>query len=302
MLGTLVSADARLLVIENGAYGRRMLEIARALGLRAVALSSPPTEPVDIEDVRRALGREDSITHAAVVHCETTSGVLNPLPAIAKIVHEAGCTLLVDAMSSFGAVPIDVVADHVDALAASSNKCLEGVPGLGFVIARTALLEAAPAARSVSLDLAAQWRGLESDGQFRFTPPTHVVLALHEALIEHQREGGVAGRGARYRANHERLVDGMRRIGFREVVTREHQSDVITSFHYPDDPSFVFDDFYQGLRERNVVIYPGKLLDTKCFRIGTIGRVYPEDIDALVGAIREVLTANRTARGAEPAA
>ena len=174
--------------------------------------------------------------------------------------------------------------------AASSNKCLEGVPGLAFVIARVAALEAAAEPRSVSLDLAAQWRGLEADGQFRFTPPTQVLLALEKALLEHAREGGIAGRAARYRRNHERLVAGMRRLGFREVVDPAHQSDIITSFYDPADRAFVFEDFYRDLRARNFVIYPGKLVDANCFRIGTIGRIFPEDIDALVDAIEQVLT------------
>src|SRR5262249_36249675 len=157
------------------------------------------------------------ITHVALVHCETTTGVVNPLAEIAEVVADAGRRFLVDAMSSFGAMPVDVGDNAIEALAASSNKCLEGVPGLGFVIARVAALEAASPPRSGSLDLAAQWRGLEANGQFRFTPPTHVLLALEEALVAHAREGGITGRAARYRRNHERLVAGMRRLGFREV-------------------------------------------------------------------------------------
>lgn len=288
MLGTLIPPNGRLLVAENGAYGQRMLDIARVLRIPSVAVSSSPTEPVSPDEVARALAREAGITHMAVVHCETTSGVINPLAEIASVAREAGCACLVDAMSSFGAMSIDVYADAIDALVASSNKCLEGVPGVSFVIANTATLESS-AARSVSLDLAAQWRGFERDGQFRFTPPTHVIVALEQALIELEREGGVAARAARYRANHQRLVAGMRELGFRTVVHPDHQSNVITSFFYPDDPAFDFDEFYARLRERNFVIYPGKLIDANCFRIGTIGRLYPEDVDALLAAVREVV-------------
>jgi 2-aminoethylphosphonate-pyruvate transaminase len=197
--------------------------------------------------------------------------------------------VLVDAMSSFGALPIDVHADRVDVLVSSANKCLEGVPGVAFAIVRESELRSAAAPRSVSLDLAAQWRGFQHNGQFRFTPPTHVVLALEQALNELEREGGVAGRAARYRANHERLVAGMRALGFRTVVDGEHQSDVITAFHFPDDPAFSFEEFYARLHERNFVIYPGKLTDARCFRIGTIGRLYPQDIDALLVAVRGVV-------------
>jgi 2-aminoethylphosphonate-pyruvate transaminase len=289
MLGTFVPPGGRLLVLENGAYGRRMLEIARVLGIPSIALESSPSEPIAPGDVARALERDPGITHVALVHCETTSGVINPLTAIASVVQASGHRVLVDAMSSFGGVPLDVNAG-IDALVASSNKCLEGVPGVAFAIARVPLLQSSAAARSVSLDLAAQWRGFEQDGQFRFTPPTHVILALERALDELDREGGVAGRAARYRANHTRLVDGMRRLGFREVVAPEHQSDVITSFFYPEDPAFTFEDFYARLRERNFVIYPGKLTDARCFRIGSIGRLYPDDIDALLVAVRDFVT------------
>lgn len=288
MLGTFVPAGGRVLIVENGAYGKRMMEIARVLGLPWIALSSSPTEPVPPDAVADALARDAGITHVAVVHCETTTGVMNPLGAVTRVAREAGCVVLVDAMSSFGAIPIDVHADRVDVMIASSNKCLEGVPGVAFAIARVALLESAPPPRSVSLDLAAQWRGFQKDGQFRFTPPTHVVLALEEALTELEQEGGIAGRAARYRANHDRLVAGMRALGFRTVVDPEHQSDIITSFFYPENGSFSFDEFYARLRQRNFVIYPGKLMDADCFRIGSIGRIYPEDIDALLGAVAEI--------------
>jgi 2-aminoethylphosphonate-pyruvate transaminase len=286
MLGTFVPPNGRVLVVENGAYGKRMLDIARVLGISWAAVSSSPTEPASPETIARVLDGDPGTTHVALVHCETTSGVINPLSSIARVAHDAGCGVLVDAMSSFGAMPIDVRADHIDVLVASSNKCLEGVPGVAFAIARESVLQSAPPPRSVSLDFAAQWRGFERDGQFRFTPPTHVILALEQALSELEREGGISGRAARYRANHERLVSGMRALGFRTIVDPAYQSDVITSFLYPDDPGFSFEDFYARLRDRNFVIYPGKLMGVPCFRIGTIGRIYPEDIDALLAAVR----------------
>jgi 2-aminoethylphosphonate-pyruvate transaminase len=292
MLGTFVPADGRVLIVENGAYGGRMVEIAQVLGIPFVTISSPPAEPISADAVAHALANDQGITHVAFVHCETTTGVMNPLGSVARAAREAGCAVLVDAMSSFGALPIDVHDDRVDVLVSSANKCLEGVPGVAFAIARESDLRSAASPRSLSLDLAAQWRGFQNDGQFRFTPPTHVILALEQALTELEREGGIAGRGARYRANHERLVAGMSALGFQTVVDREHQSDVITSFYYPDDPSFSFEEFYARLRERNFVIYPGKLTDARCFRIGTIGRLYPEDIDALLVAVRSAVAAS----------
>ena len=289
MLGTFVPGDGRVLIVENGAYGQRMVEISRVLGIPFATISSPPSEPISADTVASALAGDGGITHVAFVHCETTTGVMNPLTSVARAAREAGCAVLVDAMSSFGALPVDMHEDRVDVLVSSANKCLEGVPGVAFALARESELRSASKPRSLSLDLAAQWRGFQHDGQFRFTPPTHVVLALEQALDELEREGGVAGRAARYRANHERLVAGMRALGFRSVVDREHQSDVITSFHYPDDPAFSFEEFYARLRDRNFVIYPGKLTHARSFRIGTIGRIYPQDIDALVAAVRGVV-------------
>src|SRR5262249_51868351 len=278
MLGTFVprGGAAKLLVIDNGAYGARMAEIARALGIAFEVLAGPPADPVDPPDVAAALAAGERITHVAVVHCETTTGVLNPIQEIGAVVRRAGAAFLVDAMSSFGAIPIDVERDRIDVLASSSNKCLEGVPGCAFVIAHRDRLRSAAPAHSVALDLAAQWHGFERDGQFRFTPPTHVVLALDRALVELDREGGVAGRAARYRANHERLVSGMRAAGFVEVVDPVFQSDIITAFVCPSDPAFRFDDFYKRLRARDFVIYPGRLPGTDSFRIGTIGRLHAE--------------------------
>ena len=290
MVGTFVPKSSRLLVIDNGAYGARMGEIAHILGIDTHVRQLPPAQPVDPLAVAEAIGDDPAITHVAAIHCETTTGVLNPIGQIGAVARDAGRTLLVDAMSSFGAVEIDLERDHIDALAASANKCLEGVPGCAFVLARRALLDAG-VGRSLSLDVAAQWRGFERDGQFRFTPPTHVVLALDRALDELEREGGIRGRAARYRANRERLLDRMRDIGFTEIVAPEHQSDVITAFRCPADPAFAFDDFYERLRARNFVIYPGKLPAIESFRIGTIGRLFPADFDALTGAIREVLAA-----------
>jgi 2-aminoethylphosphonate-pyruvate transaminase len=226
------------------------------------------------------------VTHVAVIHCETTTGILNPVEEIGEKVAGSGASFLVDAMSSFGAIPLDL--RHVDFVVSSANKCIEGVPGFGFIVARRPALEAAKGqARTLSLDLHAQWAGLEGDGQFRFTPPTHVLLAFRQALAELAAEGGIAGRAARYSRNHARLIRGMRELGFEPYLAEEDQSCIITSFRYPPAP-FRFDEFYSRLAERGFVVYPGKLSHEACFRIGTIGRLEEQDIAELLAAIEEV--------------
>jgi 2-aminoethylphosphonate-pyruvate transaminase len=236
------------------------------------------------------LDAETPPTHVAIVHLETTTGILNPIEEIARIVRERGCQFIVDAMSSFGGVPIDLSALQPDYLVSSANKCLEGVPGFSYVLARREALEStAGYARSISLDLLAQWQGFERNGQFRFTPPTHALLAFVQALEEFALEGGVGGRAQRYRANRKALLAGMRRLGFGEYLAPELQSDIITSFRYPEDNAFDFPEFYRLLAARGMVIYPGKVSHADCFRIGTIGQIFPEQVEALVTAIELVL-------------
>lgn len=225
-----------------------------------------------------------------VVHCETTSGIINPIAEIGALARRYNKVYFVDAMSSFGAIPTDIAATQIDFLVSSANKCIEGVPGFSFAIARREQLLAAEGfARSLSLDLLAQWRGLEKNGQFRFTPPTHALLAFRQALHELAMEGGVNGRYQRYQQNHTLLVNGMRQLGFDEFLPPEKQGPIITSFYYPAHPSFAFERFYSLLNERDVVIYPGKVSQADCFRIGNIGRIFPADIHHLLAAIREVL-------------
>ncbi len=283
--------DGKLLVIINGAYGRRTEAIAQMLKIPTVALSYPEDCTPDLRQVEATLADDSTITHVAVVHCETTSGILNPAKAIGAIVKQAGRRYFVDAMSSFGAVPLDLAGWGVDYMVSSSNKCIEGVPGFGIVLARrAALLQTEGYARSLSLDLLAQWRGLEKDGQFRFTPPTHALMAFHQALLELEAEGGIEARGARYRANHETLIAGMRALGFEEYLKPEDQSYIITSFRYPRHPNFRFEQFYKALNEKGYVIYPGKVGSADCFRVGSIGRIFPSDIRDLLAAIRETMT------------
>jgi 2-aminoethylphosphonate-pyruvate transaminase len=287
VISSVVPPNGKLLVAVNGAYGERAAQIAAVHGIETIPLRSSEDQPLDPAAIARSL---DGVTHLFVVHCETTTGVLNPIVEIGSIARVSGVTCIVDAMSSFGGIPIDVEAVQIDYLVSSANKCIEGVPGFAFVLARRdALLASEGNARSLSLDLVAQWRGLEANGQFRFTPPTHAILAFHQALRELDEEGGVAGRNARYRASQQTLLAGMRQMLFREILAPEHQGTIITTFHYPTHPRFAFDTFYQRLSDKGFVIYPGKLSQADCFRIGTIGRIFPADVEALLAAIRETL-------------
>ncbi len=294
VLGSSIPPNGKLLVIVNGAYGRRMCQIAQTLRINQATLTFPEDQPVRVAEVEAALKADPAVTDVAVVHCETTTGLFNPVEEIGAVVKQHGRRYIVDAMSSFGAVPLDLIAAGVDYLISSSNKCIEGVPGFGFTLARTATLsQTAGYARSLSLDLFAQWQGLERDGQFRFTPPTHALLAFHQALIELEAEGGVAARAARYRAQHATLIAGMQVLGFKTYLRPEDQGYIITSFHFPDHPHFEFTEFYERLNHKGYVIYPGKLSTAACFRIGTIGRIDVSDIKALLTAIGETLAEMR---------
>ena len=232
------------------------------------------------------------ITHVACIHSETTTGLFNPIDEIGAVIKKYGAVFIVDAMSSFGGVEMDMKELHIDFLVSSSNKCIEGVPGFAFILAkRTELEKAKGQARSLSLDLYEQWAGLESNGQFRFTPPTLSIMAFRQALRELATEGGVKAREARYRANKKVLDEGMAALGFREYLDKSIQGHIITSFLYPEDPRFNFEDFYNKLNDRGFVIYPGKLSRANAFRIGNIGQIFPENVKALVDAIEEVLAA-----------
>jgi 2-aminoethylphosphonate-pyruvate transaminase len=280
-----------LLIVLNGAYGERMVQIARRHDLPHEELRTPEDVPADPSAVRQRLSALPAVTHVAVVHCETSTGILNPVESIGQAVRESGKTLIVDAMSSFGAIPLNMAEAGIDFLISSANKCIEGVPGFSFVLARREKLAAcAGNARTLSLDLHEQWKGLEANGQFRFTPPTHTILAFAQALLELRNEGGVPGRAARYSANHRILLAGMQKLDFRPYLKPAYQSIIITAFHYPEDPRFQFDDFYGRLSRRGMVIYPGKLGRVNCFRIGNIGRLHEADMHALLVAVAEVLS------------
>lgn len=291
VISSAISPQGQLLVLINGAYGRRIAQMAHIHGIETATLETAENSVISPNDVAKHLAAFPGVTHVAVVHCETTTGIVNPIEEIGAVVQQAGAVYIVDAMSSFGAIAVNLKAARIDFLISSANKCIEGVPGFGFVLARRPrLLEAKGLARTLSLDLYAQWAGLESNGQFRFTPPTHALLAFHQALLELEAEGGVAGRSARYHANHTTLMRGMTEMGFEAYLAQEHLSSIITTFRYPQHPRFSFEEFYQRLSQLGFVIYPGKLTAEPCFRIGTIGRLSPMDIERLLDAIRQVLT------------
>ncbi|MCP4362183.1 MAG: 2-aminoethylphosphonate--pyruvate transaminase, partial [Chloroflexi bacterium] len=290
VISTVTPPDGKWLFIVNGAYGRRMKLIAGVLGLETAVLEYPENCKPNLQEIDDTLAQDPTITHVATVHCETTTGIINQVEEMGEIVRRYGRVYFVDAMSSFGAIPLNLAQANIDFLVTSANKCIEGVPGFSIVLARRkALLATDSYARSVSLDLLAQWRGLEANGQFRFTPPTHALLAFAQALAELKMEGGVVGRYGRYQQNYQTLITGMRKMGFTEYLKPEDQGPIITSFHYPDHPNFEFNRFYEALNKRNFVIYPGKVSNADCFRIGAIGRIFEADIKSLLAAIADVL-------------
>lgn len=287
VLGSAIGADECLLVINNGAYGARMGEMARCLGLRHHELDCGETTRPEPAAIDAMLARHPEITHLAMVHCETTTGMLNPLDEVAGLCQRRGIRLIVDAMSSFGGIPIDMGRLGIEFLISSANKCIQGVPGFGFVIARRAALTAcAGRARSVSLDLHAQWQTMEQQGgKWRFTSPTHTVLAFAQALRELEEEGGIAARHQRYGENQRTLVAGVAKLGFAPLLPEKWQSPIITAFYSPAHPDYRFVDFYQRLKGQGFVIYPGKVSQADCFRIGNIGDVTPERVRELLAAM-----------------
>ena len=288
-LGTAVHQHGRLLIPANGAYGKRMVEMARVLKIDHVEMDLTETEVPNPRAVAEMLARYPEITHVAFAHCETTTGILNPLEELSYVVKAAGKILIIDAMSSFGGIPMDISELSIDFLISSSNKCIQGVPGFGFVIAKQDALEKCTGnARSLCLDLVSQWREMDKSGKWRYTSPTHVVRAFYQALDELEAEGGIKVRYARYCENHRVLVDGMRELGFTTLLTDDLQSPIITSFLYPDE-SFDFKEFYEAVKARGFVLYPGKISQADTFRIGNIGEVYPDDIRRLVQVVRAVM-------------
>ncbi|MCK4907915.1 MAG: 2-aminoethylphosphonate--pyruvate transaminase [Spirochaetes bacterium] len=290
VLSSAIPPDGINFIIINGAYGKRIAKICDILKIKTLIYECPENTTPDLKEIDSVLKKNNDITTVSVIHCETTTGIINPIKEIGEIVSKYKKTYFVDAMSSFGAVPADLDECRIDFLVSSANKCIEGVPGFGFILAKKqSLLKTKGMARTLTLDIYDQWEGLEKNGQFRFTPPTHSLIAFHQALMELEQEGGVESRGARYKLNYQTLIAGMRKMGFKEYLTPEDQGYIITSFRYPLNSNFNFENFYEKLNKLDYVIYPGKVSNADCFRIGNIGRIFPTDVKALLAAIHNVL-------------
>lgn len=287
VIGSAIPATGKLAVLTNGVYGNRIVEIAEYLNIPVVAIDSGELGASDVEKLSATLAADADITHVAVVHCETTTGMLNPIAEVGKVVNAQGKVFIVDAMSSFAGMEMDVDKLGIDFLISSANKCIEGVPGFGFIIAKEERMhEIKGFARSLSLDLYDQWKCMEdNNGKWRFTSPTHVVRAFAQALMELAEEGGIPERAIRYRKNQRTLVQGMRSLGYETLLKDDDQSPIITSFYSPVHADYSFQKFYDELKKHGFVIYPGKVSDADCFRIGNIGEVFPRDMERLISAV-----------------
>ncbi|NLS12967.1 2-aminoethylphosphonate--pyruvate transaminase [Vibrio sp. SM6] len=290
-IGSAMGASDKLLVIDNGAYGARIKQIADYYRIDCVVVAPGETEKPNLTEIEALLANDLAITHVAMVHCETTTGMLNPIEAIAKLAKSYGKVVILDAMSSFGGITMDIGELGIDFMISSANKCIQGVPGFAFVIAKkSALMPCQGRARSLSLDLFDQWQCMEQQhGKWRFTSPTHTVRAFYQALLELEQEGGIAARHKRYETNQKRLVDGMRALGFAPLLAEDKHSPIITSFYSPISEQFQFKTFYNALKQQGFVIYPGKVSHADCFRIGNIGEVYLDDIERLLIAIENAM-------------
>jgi len=289
-LGTLIPKSGKVLVPANGAYCHRIARILTYLHRDVVVLEHNEDEPANPKRIEEALKADPSITHVAVVHCETSAGILNPLHDIALVVAQQNRHLIVDAMSSFAAIPIDLSTTPIDALIAASGKCLEGVPGMGFVVIRQKVLEASAGnSHSLALDLHDQWVYMQKTGQWRYTPPTHVLAALRVALDQFHEEGGVSARNARYQKNCAALVAGMRTLGLQTYLSDDVQAPIIVTFHSPDHPNFQFSKLYEGVKAQGFILYPGKLTQVETFRVGCIGAIESKHIFKAVEATERTL-------------
>ena len=289
-LGTLLPRDGKTLVVINGAYGTRMTHMLDKMGRNYITYETAENEPPNPDDIEKLLSGDKTIDFVTIVHCETTAGILNPIEDVAQAVAKHKRSLIIDAMSAFGAIALDPVQAPYDAVVFSANKCFEGVPGLGFAIIRRKTLErSADNAHSLSLDLHDQWKALEAGGQYRFTPPVQVICAFAKALDQFDAEGGVAGRNKRYTNNCRILLEGLREMGFETLLSDNLQAPIIVSVHIPADPKFVFKTFYDAMEKKGYVLYPGKLTIADTFRIGCIGALDENDMRGAVGAMKATL-------------
>lgn len=283
-----VGRDDKILVCENGAYGSRMAELTRRAGRNVVVYHEDYNKMPDADKVIDILAKDPAITHVGMIHSETTSGILNDIESVGKVVKAAGRTFIVDGMSSFAGVDIGVKEIGIDFIISSANKCVQGVPGFSFIIcSRKELMKCQGKCNSLSLDLYDQWETMEKDGKWRFTSPTHVVLAFAKALKELKAEGGVPARAKRYRENNQLLVERMRKMGIKTYIDDAHQGPIITTFFSPKVENYSFAEMYEYIKERGYAIYPGKVTDADTFRIGNIGEIYKDDINKVCDIIEE---------------
>ncbi|HXZ60125.1 MAG TPA: 2-aminoethylphosphonate--pyruvate transaminase [Steroidobacteraceae bacterium] len=295
-IGTLVPRSGHVLIPQNGAYCQRIARIARYLGRRYTTIDYAENAQVSAADVERALESDPSITHVALVHCETSAGILNPLHEVAQVVARHDRRLVVDAMSSFGALEIDARKTPFDAVVASSGKCLEGPPGMGFVIVRRAALERCEGnCHSLSMDLYDQWVYMQKTTQWRFTPPTHIVAAFDSAIVQYLEEGGLAARGARYARNCRTLIEGLGALGLRSFLPAAIQAPIIVTFHAPEHLRYTFKSFYNAVKAHGYILYPGKLTTLETFRVGCMGQLGERGMAGAVEAVGKVLAQMRAA-------
>jgi len=290
MIGSLTSKNAKILILINGAYGQRVKKICHYLNRNYIDYTVEEDKTHNLKEIENIIDKHNDFTHVLVVYCETTSGILNPIQDIANLVKRKNLSLFIDAMSAFGALPLSSKKIKFDAVAASSNKCLEGVPGVGFILVKNNIIENAKGnSNSLSLDLYDQWQAMEKNKQWRFTPPTHVLAAFYQAIKEHEKEGGVQGRYKRYSKNCKIICDGMKGIGFKQLLPDELQAPIIITFMQPKNSNFNFDQFYEALSQKDFLIYPGKLTIADTFRIGCIGNLNENDMRDTITAIKEVI-------------
>ena len=289
-VASVVPRDGHVLVLDNGAYCKRAARLTTLMGRRCTVHGFADDQAVSPAVLDAALQADPSISHVVLIHCETGAGVLNPLQLVAEVCQRHGRGLLVDAMSSLGALPIDARSVRFDALVSASGKCLEGVPGMGFVFIRKAILEScAGNSQSLAMDLYDQHAYMEKTGQWRFTPPTHVVVALAEAIAQFEAEGGQSARLARYRQNCQALLLGMAELGFRPFLDPALQAPIIVTFHAPDHANYDFKRFYDATKKHGFILYPGKLTQIETFRVGCIGAIGPDEMRQAVQAVAMAL-------------
>jgi 2-aminoethylphosphonate-pyruvate transaminase len=285
-LNTSIGEEDTCLFIVNGAYGQRMVQMAEKMKMGHYVYACSYNQVASGDEIRAILDENKEISHIAMVHCETTTGMLNPLEEIAEICRSENKVFILDAMSSFGGIYLDIETLGIDYLISSANKCIQGVPGFSFVIVKKDVLKTCEGnAKSLVMDLYDQWTHMDIDGKWRYTSPTHVVAAFSKALDELEKEGGVKERQRRYFSNNQVLIQGMKELGFMPYVAAARQSPIITTFLYPNE-GFDFSDFYRYVKSNGYILYPGKLTDENTFRIGNIGEIYPKDMESLVSIVK----------------